>query len=61
MGLTLEERERRAYANGWLVQAELLAQAINPINEAILNLDYEVRSLKENNQRLLKRLNNCEC
>lgn len=61
MSLTLEERERRAYANGWVRQAELLGLALEPVNQAILDLDYEVRSLKEDNQRLRKQLDNCEC
>ncbi len=61
MNLTLEERERRAYANGWVTQAELMGIAIDKVTEEILDMDFEIRSLKEDNERLEKQLRKCEC
>lgn len=56
--MTLEERERRAYANGQIEEAKILAMAIDLETERIHDLDYEVRSLGEHLKEVLER---CSC
>ena len=45
--MTREERERRAYADGNVQLAALLAVGIDYISERELDLDWEVRHLKD--------------
>ena len=50
--LTLEERERRAYADGRVEEAALLRGAIDPVDDRVLDLDFEVRQLKSDVENL---------
>ena len=45
--MTLEERERRAYADGRVEEAALLREAIDPVDDRIEELEFEVRGLKD--------------
>lgn len=54
--LTLEERERRAYIEGRVEEAAVLGEAVDAINDRVLDLDFEVRSLKDEIEKLEEEL-----
>jgi len=53
---TLEERERLAYILGHTLASKLLAETIDVESEKILDLEYEVRQLREEVARLEREL-----
>lgn len=50
--MTLEERERRAYADGDVEAAALLAAAIDTVDDRVEELEYQVGSLEQEVRRL---------
>ncbi len=58
--MTLEEQERRAYADGQTKRAALLRLAIDVETEKVLDADYEIRSLKDDIRSLESRLSEWE-
>lgn len=59
--LTLEELERRAYISGNVELAAAYATAINVESEQVLELEHEVRHLKEAVENLEAELDECDC